>query len=258
VVQNKNAAKDAAEEAEDATNFVANLRKNCAAKKAEFEADTVTRAQEVEAISKAIAILNEDDALDLFKKTLKSPPKEAAPVAFLQKMVTKSSKLTEVRALLSSQKKSKNVAVSLMQNTVVEAIKSAEKFGSKGNFDKVNKMIDDMVALLVEEGKSDETSKKYCEKELDVSEDKSVEIKKQGKALKSQIAQCKDEIANLSEEINSTVARMAATDKSVAEASEQRKEENAAFTQNMQANNMAIELIGKAKNKLLQFYNPDL
>jgi len=258
VVQNKNSAKDAAEEAADATAFVANLKKTCTEKKAAFEADTVTRAQEVEAISKAIAILNEDDALDLFKKTLKSPPTDAAPVAFLQKMVTKSSKLTEVRALLATQKRSKNVAVALMQNMVVEQVKTAEKVGSQGNFDKVNKMIEDMVALLKEEGEADETSKKYCEKELDTSEDSATKIKNDGKALKSQIAQCNDEIANLSEEIKSTVARMAATDKSVAEATAQRKQENAAFTTNMQANNMAIELIGKAKNKMLQFYNPDL
>jgi FtsZ-binding cell division protein ZapB len=68
----------------------------------------------------------------------------------------------------------------------------------------------------------------------------------------------KDEIAGLASQVAETVDRIAALDKSVAEASEQRKKENAEFSAASAANNMAIELIGKAKNKLMQFYNPDL
>merc|ERR1719450_2040548 len=73
IVENKNAAEDASEEEADAAEFLANLKKNCATKAQEWEERQATRAQELEAISKAIAILNEDDALDLFKKTLKTP-----------------------------------------------------------------------------------------------------------------------------------------------------------------------------------------
>jgi len=102
IVQNKNAMEDAAEENADATEFLANLEKNCAERTKEHDENSVTRAQEVEAISKAIAILNEDDALDLFKKTLKTPEVEK-PVeaeAFLQKSVKKGSALSKVKALL--------------------------------------------------------------------------------------------------------------------------------------------------------------
>jgi len=257
VVQNKNAAKDSAEEAEDATNFVANLKKNCVEKKKAFEANQVTRAQEIEAISKAIGILNEDDALDLFKKTLKTP-ETPAPVMFLQAGVKKGSALAKVRALLATANKSDNKAVALMQHTAVAMIKAQEKSGAQSNFDKVNKMIDDMVAVLKEEADADVESKDYCEKELDTAEDTKTKTMTEGKQLKSQIAQCKDEIAALTEEIKATKARVEATDKSVAEATEQRKKENTAYSTNMQANTMAIELIGKAKNKLMQFYNPDL
>merc|ERR1719502_1999737 len=84
VVENKGAAKDATEEAADATEFLANLKKTCADKQKEFDTNQATRAEEVEAISQAIAILNEDDALDLFKKTLKTPETPAAEKAFLQ------------------------------------------------------------------------------------------------------------------------------------------------------------------------------
>merc|ERR1719181_2132656 len=59
IVQNKDAAEDAAKEAADATEFLANLKKSCAEKQAEFDERVAPRAQEVEAISQAIAILNE-------------------------------------------------------------------------------------------------------------------------------------------------------------------------------------------------------
>merc|ERR1712224_311242 len=49
-----------------------------------------------------------------------------------------------------------------------------------------------------------------------------------------------------------------ALDKSVAEASEQRKAENADFTELMAQDTAAKELLGLAKNRLNKFYNPKL
>merc|ERR1719394_279238 len=83
IVQNKNTQKDAEEEAGDANMFLANLKKTCADKEAEWEERQKIRADEIAAIGEAIAILNEDDALDLFKKTLKSPPPVVPKPAFL-------------------------------------------------------------------------------------------------------------------------------------------------------------------------------
>merc|ERR1712224_753596 len=47
-------------------------------------------------------------------------------------------------------------------------------------------------------------------------------------------------------------------DSAVAEATAQRKAENAEYTKTVQANSIAIELINKAKNRLNKFYNPAL
>merc|ERR1719375_306597 len=47
-------------------------------------------------------------------------------------------------------------------------------------------------------------------------------------------------------------------DKSAADASEQRKEEHAAYTESLALSETAIALIGKAKNRLQKFYNPTL
>jgi len=258
IVQCKNAAEDAAEESSDAAEFLTNLSKNCASKASEWEERQATRAQEVEAISAAIAILNEDDALDLFKKTLKTPetPKPTE-VAFMQVKSGKGSKLAKVRAMLSAEKKPTNAAVALLQNSLMQTIKGQQQSG-KVDFSKVLKMIDDMVSLLTKEQKDDEASKKYCEKELDVSDDKQKQLKTENKSLLSAIAQMKDEIAATVADITALTEKIADMDKTVADATEQRKKENAEFTSTLSANQLAIQLIGKAKNKLLKFYNPDL
>merc|ERR1719330_225243 len=52
--------------------FLAQLEKGCATKTAEWEARSKTRAEELVALADTIKILNDDDALELFKKTLPS------------------------------------------------------------------------------------------------------------------------------------------------------------------------------------------
>merc|ERR1719353_1272723 len=52
--------------------FIADLSKSCETKKAEMEERVKTRSEELVAIQETIKILNDDDALELFKKTLPS------------------------------------------------------------------------------------------------------------------------------------------------------------------------------------------
>merc|ERR1719353_1452091 len=52
--------------------FLQDMDKNCAAKTAEYEANTKVRGEELVALADTIKILNDDDALELFKKTLPS------------------------------------------------------------------------------------------------------------------------------------------------------------------------------------------
>merc|ERR1719482_2599029 len=52
--------------------FLADLEKNCKTKEAEWAEICKTRAEELLALQETIKILNDDDALELFKKTLPS------------------------------------------------------------------------------------------------------------------------------------------------------------------------------------------
>merc|ERR1719155_330221 len=74
--------------------FLADLDKNCATKQAEHEENMKMRSLEIGALADTIKLLNSDDALELFKKTLPSPS-----ASFVQLQVTK---LDQQRRALAS------------------------------------------------------------------------------------------------------------------------------------------------------------
>merc|ERR1719261_2092556 len=103
--------------------FLADLEKNCATKKAEWAVRQKTRAEELLAILDTIKILNDDDALDLFKKALPSP-------SLLQ--VKTSSRVTKQRALAALQQADRGNKRDFRLNLIALALK-----GKKVSFDKV-------------------------------------------------------------------------------------------------------------------------
>merc|ERR1712129_25517 len=72
------------------------------------------------------------------------------------------------------------------------------------------------------------------------------------------IATAKETMSTLSQEIASLTAGIQALDKSVAEATEQRKQENAETKALISSNTAATEVLKFAMNRLNQFYNPRL
>jgi hypothetical protein len=132
--------------------FLADLNKNCATKEAEWAERQKMRAQEILAIHETIKILNDDDALDLFKKTLPSPS--------LLQMKTTAMEIKQ-RALAALK-----APHDFRLNLVALALK-----GRKVSFDKVLGMIDEMTKLLAKEQTADDDKKAYCESEIDKTED---------------------------------------------------------------------------------------
>merc|ERR1719316_2385546 len=72
VVQTKDALEDTAAEAAETEKFIATLESQCGTKEKEWAERSKMRSMEISAISEAIGILNDDDALDVFKKALPS------------------------------------------------------------------------------------------------------------------------------------------------------------------------------------------
>merc|ERR1719201_2581749 len=70
IAQMKNDLGDTAEALAEDKKFLADLEKNCAKKSEEWEVIVKTRNEELLALADTIKVLNDDDALELFKKTL--------------------------------------------------------------------------------------------------------------------------------------------------------------------------------------------
>merc|ERR1719278_2390225 len=155
--------------------------------------------------------------------------------------------LTELEQFL--QKSPKNAKLELLALAIQ---------GKKIGFDKVIKMIDDMVATLKVEQADDDAKKEYCAQELDLADDKKKGLEHDVADLETAIENAKDAIAKLAEEIAALTAGIKELDKMVMEATEQRKEENEDFKALMASDTAAKELLKFAKNRLNKFYNPKL
>merc|ERR1719506_873635 len=130
--------------------------------------------------------------------------------------------------------------------------------GKKIGFEKVIAMIDEMVATLKAEQIADDDKKEYCAVSLDTADDKKKELEHSIEGLETSIAKSKDAIAALKAEVEALEDAIKALDKMVAEATENRKEENEDYTELMANDSAAKEVILFAKNRLNKFYNPKL
>jgi len=245
IVEGKNDLEDTIESLSEDEQFQVNLRKSCATKEQEVKERNATRAEELQAIAETIKVLNDDDALDLFKKTLPSPGK-----SFLQQETS----LKEVK------EKAINIINSLKQtykSPQLDFISLALK-GKKVDFTKVVKMVDDLVEVLGEEQKEDDAHKEYCNKEFDTADDNKGAHKRRIESLTHDIEEASTASKNLAGEIKVLQDGIAALDKSVAEATETRKSEHEEYVKTSRENQTAVELIAFAKNRLNKFYNPKL
>jgi len=242
----KNDLEDTKESLAEDQKFLADLQSNCGSKTAEWEEQKKNRALEITALADTIKILNDDDALDTFKKTLPT-------ASFIQLKATHRGggvREQALRVIEHAQRRGKSphaatfalIALSLRQK--------------QANFDKVVKMVDDMMELLKKEQADDDTKKAYCTRELDEAEDQKKELETEISDLGKVTEEGEDKVAALAEELAALSKGMRDLDKDVAEATEQRKSEHADFVENLAANNAAKELLGIAKNRLNKFYNP--
>merc|ERR1719498_2108656 len=239
----ENDLEDTKEGLEEDKKFLADLDKNCELKKKEWEEYKKMEAMEMVALADTIKILNDDDALELFKKTL---PGSAS--SFMQVQVTSSAMRKQAMAALKSGHKA---------DPRLDLIELAMRGGKMG-FGKIIKMIDELVRDLKAEQSVDDDKKKYCLAEFDKAEDKKKELDLDIADLDKAIADAEESIATLKSEIAALQDGIKKLDKSVAEATETRKEEHDDFVETLAANTAAKDLLNFAKNRLNKFYNPKL
>jgi len=229
--------------------FKAELAKGCATKAAEWEEVKKTRAEEMLALAETIKVLNDDDALELFKKTL---PSASASLVQL-KVGSSASQRSRALALLLARGTSKSAPRRPELDLIALALR-----GKAIGFEKIVKMIDSMVMNLETEQQGDDAKKEYCNAQFDQAEDKKKALENAISDSEAAISELEGNIETLKEEIKTLEAGIKALDKSVAEATEQRKADNAEYKDLMKNNGLAKEVLAFAKNRLNKFYNPAL
>merc|ERR1719301_132051 len=214
VVQDKADLEKTTKAVEEDTDFKRNLAGACATKQKEWDARQKLRAEEVAAISETIEMLNGDDALELFKKTMPSA------AALVQTSTATRSQMRRAKSLIEKAMMT-DKAHTVNRHLILAALKSGT-----GGLDKVK-----------DEAKATEQ---------DVGD------------LSAAIDEQRDTIAAIGSEIEALKKGLEDLDKSVAEATEQRKDEHSDYIDESASNQAAVDLLGMAKNRLNKFYNPTL
>merc|ERR1719215_2529160 len=226
--------------------FKKEMKESCATKAAEWEVIKKTRQEELLALAETIKVLNDDDALEMFKKTLPS-----ASMSFVQFENTQPALRSRALSLIMKYKETRG------NSPGVDLISLALR-GKKVGFTKVIAMIDGTVKNLADEQQEDNSKKEYCDTQIDQTEDKLKQLKNAHADSNTAIEEMQGSIAELTDEIAALTAGVKKLDSNVAKATEIRKEENSDFKDLELADTTAKEVLLWAKNRLNKFYNPKM
>jgi len=255
----KDSHEDTQDEMADAQEMLHTLSTQCGAKKQEWEVRIKLRNDEIAAISEAIGILNNDDALEVFKKAVPSALVQDSKAGFLQtryasSLVANLEKATEI--LRRAVQLHPDTRVSFLLSSMASKLRGAQKSNEQApDLSEVVEMVEKMINILKKEQVDDEKKKDWCQTELLKAEKEQKEKQDMMDSTVAALSEADDNVASNAEDMKAMEADIASLDKSVAEATEQRKKEHGEYVEATQLAQVAIKLIGKAKDRLAKFYN---
>merc|ERR1719313_2930182 len=127
---------------------------------------------------------------------------------------------------------------------------------SPDKFDGIKSMVQEMVTNLEMEQDEDDAHYSWCQDELSMKASKRGKLSEELEQLENKIANTQSAIDTTDEEMACLKAEIAALDKSVTDATEDRKQEHAEYTSTMSELQLAVDLLTKAKGRLASFYAP--
>lgn len=228
--------------------FLVGLKKTCDKKTKEYEAAEAGRQQETKAIQETIGILNDDDSLEVAKKTL---PSSAAAASFVQlRMRTSQSSRNRMRAAAKVLRSRGHLGLALLAE-------HTSRRGGDDKFAKLETMINNMIADMKKDQEDDDKHKEWCQGEFNHAEAEKKDVQTELDGHNQAIAQLKNEIQTLLEEIKVINGEVDALNVALLIATAQRKKEKEQYTQEMSELNIASSLLKKAKDRLKEMYAPE-
>merc|ERR1719510_1101683 len=234
--------KEKAEAAIEADNkFLATLEKDCKEEEIAYQERVKVRTQEIIALSETLKILTDDDARELYDKTM----------SLLQVDASQSS---AARALQRSVQHIAEVA-RRNGNTALAALAVRMQLDA---FTKVKEMMDKMLAELLKQQQAEYEKNEKCKKDIDVTEDNIKEADHVKADLAEKHQMLTDTISTLTTEIEELKADVKAMEVSLKAAGEERKAQNKLFQVSVSDQRAVINILNKANKRLLDFYSASL
>jgi len=209
--------------------FLAMLKDTCGRMDSEWEARQKTRSMEMEACSKALAVLTSDEAHDMFAKTFN----------FMQT----ESKFTSAR-------RSRAAAV-LQKYPHLSMLASSIKLDA---FEKVKTAISDMIGALQKEKEDEIKHKDFCVEEFNTNQLATEKKTREKDELDTKIADLEQSIKDLTASLESLKAQIAEMAVQMKRAGEDREKENKDFQMTVADQRATQKLLNAALEILKGFY----
>merc|ERR1719446_907280 len=235
LAQNKEDLEDTKKTLAEDEAFLAMLKEKCSTTDAEWEERTKTRQLEMEACSKALAVLSSDEAHDLFTKTFNP--------AFVQ-----TSEHSERQS--AAAKYLKEVALKV-DSPRLAAIAMKVKLDA---FVRVKKAIDDMVTKLVAEKQDEIKHKDWCVDEFNTNQVQTERKEAEKQDLLALIEDLQLQIKTLTGEIDTLKSEIAELNLNMKRGGEDREKENKEFQLVVADQRASQKLLTAALDVLKGFY----
>jgi hypothetical protein len=217
--------------------FLMMLKEKCQMTDKEWEERQKTRQLEMEACSKALAVLSGDDAHDLFTRTFN-------PALVQEKRVMHSDRRAKASSLLSAvaHKVSSPRLATLATQVRLDA------------FTRVKKAIDDMIAQLLVEKADEIKHKDFCVDEFNTNQLQTEKKEREKQDLIAKIEDLEMAIEQLTKAIETLKAEIAEMQVQLKRAGEDREKENKEFQTTVADQRETQKLLQTALGVLQEFY----
>jgi len=218
--------------------FLMMLKEKCASTDSEWEERQKTRQLEMEACSKALAVLSSDEAHDLFTKTFNP--------AFIQEEESNQRRTAAAKVLKAAALKNKSPRLAAI------AIKV-----QLDAFVRVKKAIDDMVTQLLAEKQDEIKHKDFCVEEFNTNQLQTERKDREKQDLLALIEDLNLTIKTLSAEIDTLKSEIAELNTELKRAGEDREKQNKEFQQVVADQRASQKLLTAALDILKGFYEKE-
>jgi len=235
--------KDTTGTMEEDKKYLADLTATCEQKASDFESRQQLRAEEIEAVEKAIEIVSSGAVSGNADKHLPGFI-QGSGSAFAQLRTSTQATQMKVAAFLQAKAEATG---SRVLSLLAERVESDP-------FAKVKKMIKDLIVKLMEEANEEAEHKGWCDTELSTNEQTRKEKTTAVETLHSEIDELEASIAKLTEDITDLTTAVAELDAAVSKATNLRNEEKTKNTQTIADSQEAQTAVAQALTVLKEFY----